>query len=242
MKSSKLSLIVIAFFVFLTACGGGGGGATESSTSTDGGTGTTTDSGSGSGSGGTTTTTLVTTTCTPAPALPSRYARVFKGCDSAGVAQYYDITECVRDNTTGLIWQGQAPAGSGLRANDKLYTNYDSTSGNQNWNGGSPIPVTVDQINQADNSIGFKNAVNAASLCGFTNWRMPSWTELSGLIKTTGSPAIDTAWFPNTSPNWYWTSDPDPGGNPSYAYLRHFGDRGTGNLFRRGPHYVRLVR
>ena len=32
------------------------------------------------------TTTLVTTTCAPAPELPSKYSRVFKGCDSAGVA------------------------------------------------------------------------------------------------------------------------------------------------------------
>ncbi|MBK9340643.1 MAG: hypothetical protein IPN04_08580 [Rhodoferax sp.] len=72
------------------------------------------------------TTTLVTTTCAPAPELPSKYSRVFKGCDSAGVAQYYELNECVRDNSTGLIWQGQTPAGTGLRANDQRKTNYDS--------------------------------------------------------------------------------------------------------------------
>ena len=102
MKSPKLALIAITLAALLTACSGGGGNTTAPSDSTTGGTdgGTTTTTTDG------TTTTLVTTTCTPSPALPSQYSRVFKGCDSAGVAQYYDITECVRDNTTGLIWQG----------------------------------------------------------------------------------------------------------------------------------------
>ena len=88
MKSPKLALIAITLAALLTACSGGGGNTTAPSDSTTGGTdgGTTTTTTDG------TTTTLVTTTCTPSPALPSQYSRVFKGCDSAGVAQYYVVS------------------------------------------------------------------------------------------------------------------------------------------------------
>ena len=37
----------------------------------------------------------------------------------------YDKTECVRDYSTGLVWQGQTPKGTGLRANNHYKTNFD---------------------------------------------------------------------------------------------------------------------
>ena len=67
------------------------------------------------------------TACTAAAIGSTGYSLVFKGCSAANVAEYYDKTECVRDNASGLIWQGQTPAGTGLRANDQRKTNYDST-------------------------------------------------------------------------------------------------------------------
>ena len=190
----------------LVACSGGGGDATAPGETTTGGTegGTTTTTTDGS------TITPVTTTCTPAPALPSQYSRVFKGCDSAGVAQYYDITECVRDNTTGLIWQGQTPAGSGLRANDQDKTNFDSTTVPQKYDAsvaGSYRAPTLSEINASTNSVGFMNAVNGTNLCGFSNWRIPTKDELLSLVKSSESPKIDNAWFINTpAVTWYWTS------------------------------------
>ncbi|MBL0253020.1 MAG: DUF1566 domain-containing protein [Polaromonas sp.] len=204
MKSPKLALIAITLAALLTACSGGGGNTTAPSDSTTGGTdgGTTTTTTDG------TTTTLVTTTCTPSPALPSQYSRVFKGCDSAGVAQYYDLTECVRDNTTGLIWQGQTNTGSELRYRGRVLNNYDSTSGNQNYNSGVPTSVSDFQINDLTNSIGFKNAVNATNLCGSNAWRLPTIDELLGLVKSTELPKIDNAAFPNTQGYFYATSTP----------------------------------
>ena len=211
MKSPKLALIAITLAALLTACSGGGGNTTAPSDSTtggiDGGTTTTTTDG--------TTTTLVTTTCTPSPALPSQYSRVFKGCDSAGVAQYYDLTECVRDNTTGLIWQGQTNTGSDLRYRGRVLNNYDSTSGNQNYNSGVPTSVSDFQINDLTNSIGFKNAVNATNLCGSNAWRLPTIDELLGLVKSTELPKIDNAAFPNTQGYFYATSTP----STTAAYL-----------------------
>ena len=71
---------------------------------------------------------------------------------------------------------------------------------------------TLAQVNASTNSIGFKNAVNAANLCGSGEWRLPTKAELLGLVKTTApAPKIDATWFPNTSADsFYWTSSPDP--------------------------------
>jgi hypothetical protein len=148
---------------------------------------------------------------------------VFKGCSAANVAEYYDKTECVRDNATGLIWQGQTPAGTGLRANDKTFTNYDSTTALQKWKGtytgplGTPgatsdfIAPTQAEVDAPTNSIGFKTAVNASNLCGSGAWRLPTKDELLGIVKTAELPTIDNAWFPNTLEGYYWTSSPYPG-------------------------------
>ena len=150
--------------------------------------------------------------CTAAPINPAEpYSLVFKGCDANNVATYYDKTECVRQNSTGLIWQGQMPAGSGdLRANDQYKTNYDSTIELQKSNNGSPKAPTQAEIDASTNSIGFKNAVNLSNLCGSDAWRLPTKDELLGIVKTNAAaPMIDTDWFPNT-PQYglYWTSSP----------------------------------
>jgi hypothetical protein len=150
--------------------------------------------------------------CTAAPIGASGYSLVFKGCDASNLATYYDKTECVRDNTTGLIWQGQTAPGTGLRANDSTQwrTNYDSTSGQQDYLNPNRFPATQTKIDAITNSIGYKAAVNATNLCGSAAWRLPTVSELLSIAIPTQSPAIDTTWFPNTGVDeLYWTSTPD---------------------------------
>jgi hypothetical protein len=156
--------------------------------------------------------------CTAAPIGSTGYSLVFKGCSAANVAEYYDKTECVRDNATGLIWQGQTPAGTGLRANDRGLTNYDSTTKLQKWKGtytgpGGALDVINDyvapiqtDIDAETNTIGFKNTVNLSSLCGSNTWRLPSKDELLGIVKMDESPKINNVWFPNARDIGYWTS------------------------------------
>jgi hypothetical protein len=151
--------------------------------------------------------------CTAAPIVATEpYSLVFKGCDAANVAEYYDKTECVRDNATGLIWQGQTGAGTGLRGNDQYKTNYDSTTAQQKWSGRGYVFPTLDEVNAETNSIGFQNSVNATNLCGSGAWRLPTKDELLGIVKTSGNPTIDNLWFPYTPANsLYWTSSPADG-------------------------------
>ena len=103
-------------------------------------------------------------------------------------------TDCVKDNITGLVWEGKPT--SGYRA-DRGYTYYGDGRGGD-------ISEYVAQV-------------NAAALCGKTDWRIPTVNELQGLLdygvlqsatKYAGSPMIDTRWFPNTITGEYWSSTP----------------------------------
>ena len=94
----------------------------------------------------------------------------------------------------------------------------------------------------ADASAVHAAAVNAAQLCGFNDWRVPTRRELLSIVHHgTSSPAIDTTFFPNTD-NWvYWSSDifaPSPFG----AWTVDFNNGRTGVSTQDIPLLVRLVR
>ena len=186
--------------------------------------------------------------CTAAPIDAAGYSLVFKGCSVANVAEYYEKTECVRDNASGLIWQGQTPAGTGLRANNQYKTNYDSTTTPQKYSTmtGTYVIPTQTEVLATTNSIGFNNAVNDTYLCGSDAWRLPTFAELSGIRKQSETPKIDNLWFPNTSSiDFYWTSSPDTLNGFGYAKGVGFGNGSSYSALRSGlgsNPSVRLVR
>lgn len=153
----------------------------------------------------------------------------------------YEITECVKDINTGLIWEGKTS--DGPRAGTHSYTNYTSTTLFQAYDN---RPRSQTEISVSTNSIGYANYVNGMALCGFTDWRLPTLAELKTLVKAGFNPPIDSVWFPNTTNTigaFYWASDSDieidgldvgtgveiSNGEESYA-------------FRPDPYSIRLVR
>jgi Protein of unknown function (DUF1566) len=143
------------------------------------------------------------------------YSLVFKGCTADNVAEYYDKTECVRDNMTGLIWEGKTT--SGLRSSTNSYFNLDSTTSLQystkyslnNQAGILARSPTLEQINSPDNSIGYRNIVNTTNLCGASDWRMPTIIELESIRIPGATTRINSDWFVNTELNGiYATSTP----------------------------------
>lgn len=105
---------------------------------------------------------------------------------------------CVLDNVTGLIWEVKTDDG-GPRDKDLRYTNY-----SESYNPGGKFGGTNDVA-------GFVQAVNMAGLCGNTDWRLPTVDELQGIIDYSHplpGPAIDAAFFPNTSNALHWTATP----------------------------------
>jgi Protein of unknown function (DUF1566) len=148
---------------------------------------------------------------------------------------------CVKDNLTGLVWEVKTSDG-GLRDRAKTYSNVDSTASDQWGTGTNP---TQAQIDAASNSVGFKNAVNAATLCGASDWRLPTAKELESLVDygvADPGPTIDAAWFPNTVSQWSWSSSPDMVVFPHYAWYVNFYVGAVVSDLREAPLSVRLVR
>jgi PKD repeat protein len=172
---------------------------------------------------------------------------------------------CVKDNVTGLMWEVKTNDG-GLRDWTKTYTNYDDTSRQQvfvqHFSTSDPFLVistgtlnpTQAQIDAATNSEGFKNAVNAISLCGATDWRLPTVEELEGIVDYgADGPKIDASWFPNTGRGSFRSSS-DYVGDPiitsffpltfliGQSWYVNFDDGAVNSAQRGSRFYLRLVR
>jgi hypothetical protein len=170
-------------------------------------------------------------------ALTSRFSKV-----SRPAGGFYDVTECVKDNVTGLIWEGKTTGGA--RSGSNTYTNYDDVTQAQIWTSSGTVNPTLAQVNASNNSMGYKNTVNGLSLCGSGAWRMPTSAELGVLSTASGGygSSTQTTWLPNTGGSWFWSSSPYVG-YAGYAWVVGFGNGYVyGGGYRGSSDYVRLVR
>ena len=93
------------------------------------------------------------------------------------------------------------------------------------------------------NTEAFVAAVNAAYLCLYTDWRLPTRRELLTLVNADGSsPSIAPTYFPNTIASNFWSgSSYVP--TPTIAWGVNF-DNGVTitNVKTSSVYFVRLVR
>lgn len=118
---------------------------------------------------------------------------------------------CTRDNVTGLVWEVKTDSITDLRYRYHGYTWYSTAAnnggvaGNLGWDScNGTLAAYANQCNSANYIL----AVNAATLCGHGDWRLPTIKELQGIKNFgAGDPAIDTDYFPNTVSEYYWSAD-----------------------------------
>ena len=143
-----------------------------------------------------------------------RFERLMMGTTPAPV---------VKDNVTGLMWQGCPADTTGDLTSCTL------TTANYNWSqAGTYCNTTL-------NGDGVRNA-------GFTDWYLPDIKELKSIVDNRYSgPAVDDSFFPNTPSFFFWSSSPY-GPNPGNAWHIYFSNGELDDSDKGGSYHVRCVR
>ncbi len=148
---------------------------------------------------------------------------------------------CTRDNVTGLIWQLRNNDG-GVGDQDHRYAfGSNSPFMDEDTCESESTPCNTDQLVQA---------INAAGLCGASDWTLPTPAQLESLLAYAdpGSTAnlIDQTWFPDQANDGvnqfhFWSGDlADTGATTAWVADFDFGWTTVSSLD--SAHYVRLVR
>lgn len=152
-----------------------------------------------------------------------------------------DDWACTRDNLTGLIWEVKLDDAGHLRHQEHTYSWFNSASADGNP-GVAGKSRTCRNTLSSCNSDRFVQAVNAAQLCGASDWRLPSLKELESIINYGQSnPSIDPTYFPNTPALPFWTSN-TLAQESNKTWIVSFADAYIGYYYRFFTAQLRLVR
>lgn len=125
---------------------------------------------------------------------------------------------CVKDNVTGLIWEvKQSGDYEGLHDNSDSFSWFSTNSKTNGGDNGYDNDVNDSCFGyQANDPSSFCNTeafvarVNRMTLCGASDWRMPSQNELVSIQDykkvASSEPTIDLFYFPGTRSWSYWSS------------------------------------
>lgn len=147
---------------------------------------------------------------------------------------------CVRDNVTGLIWEVKESDPNHPRYGGHTYRWW--LDGNE-FNGAFADQSTSGTCNTGTcDTQSFVNWVNQNSLCGFSDWRMPSVAELSSIaVLSHVIPAVDTAYFNDIKDPRFFTNQ-SLARDPSRAWYVYFSDGSVSFTNKGDASHVRLVR
>ncbi len=173
------------------------------------------------------------------------------GCDDASSPEEDGIRfvvieagneRCVSDEATGLLWQTKTEQ-PGLHnvANTYSWFHPGEENGELDYRG-------VEDGGSCDGSLcdtwNYIQAVNDAGLCGFNDWRIPEKNELnsiSDIRRSHSPPTIDTAFFPLTRADEYWTGN-DYSFQHESAWAWNFKLGHDRVDWKKTPKFIRLVR
>ena len=145
---------------------------------------------------------------------------------------------CARDNVTGLVWEVKSGDSSALHYGGHTYTWYQPAINN----GG--VAGVVDGgvcVGSACDTTAFAAEANSYALCGKTDWRLPSVSELLSIAdQSRANPPLDTNIFPNSAFNAHWTSQ-TVAFEPDFAWYVYFTAAGNGLINKSNVAHIRLV-
>ena len=148
-----------------------------------------------------------------------------------GIApRYTRASDTVTDEPIHLMWQDDVAAASVTKqwltsANYDTCHNDTSSSACYDTSGDTATTYCTD-----------------LTLGGYTDWRLPTSTELEGIVYYGNvNPAIDTTYFNNVSSRYYWSSTTDED-YKYFAWIVHFHNGRVYYGYKGENYYVRCVR
>lgn len=161
-------------------------------------------------------------------------AQLIKVSSQGIVSNNIQKWDCVFDDKTQLMWEVKRL--EGLQNSQSTYTWFDAESGTEN----GEYSQNCHQKN-ACNTRSFIQALNAQKLCQADDWRLPNANELRSLLRYPDrNPLIDSAYFPNTQSDLYWSSNSFKNTNAAADIAFFYG--GTSGSDKSFDSYVRAVR
>lgn len=158
------------------------------------------------------------------------------------------LWDCVRDNVTGLVWEVKRDDPNHLRASSHTFGWYNpeasSNGGSAGFSSNADTGAACTGVADTDqcNTQSYVAAVNAAGLCGKSDWRLPTINELQTLSHLgVVDPALDAQHFPNTPVASFWSSS-TVASYADGAWGVYAGDGRDMSADKIVAHHVRLVR
>lgn len=149
--------------------------------------------------------------------------------------------DCLQDGTTGLTWEGKTTDG-GLRDAANTYTWFNSSAASNGGASGTASGGTCTGSLAGCDTQKYVAAVNAAAVCGYTDWRLPTAVELATLVDLgrTSTPTSDPLLL-NQRALPYWTGSPSAS-DVNGAWMVDFTTGAIGTALKSTAQPVRLVR
>lgn len=146
---------------------------------------------------------------------------------------------CVEDLNTGLVWEVKS-AEDGLHNTNNLYSWYEPLEKGEvagvadgGLCGGSGCDTHA-----------YVHALNAENYCGYSDWRVPTRSEMKTIVMAGNGDAaatINRDYFPQGLASWYWTATSNEK-YPGYAWYFLFRNGISLSDFKSRPKHLRLVR
>ena len=144
---------------------------------------------------------------------------------------------CVRDNASSLIWESKTN-NSDLHNKLTRFDWYNSDSSTNGGNSGFNASNSVHGL--ANNTEQFVASTNTEALCSYSNWALPTRTELLSVYDKSHNPRIDQTYFPLVrAPQGYWSSTQDT--NASFVKILNFDSGYSGGVHKNSGIHAMLV-
>ena len=163
-----------------------------------------------------------------------------KGLDGKDLPDNAPKWSCVEDVKNGLIWEVKSADGD-IQDKNNSYTWFQP--------GADEAPQGVADGGRCKgesdcDTYAYIEQINQKNYCGYSNWRLPTKEEMLSIVNLGDNAAtatIDTEYFPDALPSWYWTASSNES-HPEHAWYVLFKNGIALNDLKERPKHIRLVR